>query len=103
MKQFKLTAIAVLLSAIMMMILFSTCLNAGQGKGVETNRAVPSDKTYAVGSVRFTMKNILAVTEGMVGHIHSFLDKAERLPADYADACSGTYYYVQELTIFCIE
>ncbi|UTC77906.1 formylglycine-generating enzyme family protein [Treponema sp. OMZ 799] len=96
MKQFKLTAIAVLLSAIMMMILFSTCLNAGQGKGVETNRAVPSDKTYAVGNVRFTMKNIAAVTDGMLGH-NDYCDKNKPHAVSLSAYLIGETEVTQEL------
>ena len=62
---------AVLMLAAMMIV---GCKQAqGNSSGEEET---PADKTYTVGEVRFTMKDIAAVTNGTVGHA----DKSDNAP-----------------------
>ena len=48
-------------------LLFTGCPNSAGGSGGRTP-TLPADKTYTVGGVQFTMKDIAAVTNGSVGH-----------------------------------
>ena len=63
-KVFKWAAVLMLAA----MILFTGCRNAAGGNsGGGITPSAPADKTYTVGGIRFTMKDIAAVTNGTVG------------------------------------
>ena len=73
-KVFKWTAVLMLAA----MILFTGCRNAAGGNsGGGITPSAPADKTYTVGGIRFTMKDIAAVTNGKVGHSDYSSDNAE--------------------------
>ena len=72
-KVFKWTAVLMLAA----MILFTGCRNAAGGNsGGGITPSAPADKTYTVGGIRFTMKDIAAVTNGKVGHSDYSSDNA---------------------------
>ena len=51
------------------MVLFTGCPNAAGGNsGGSIIPSAPTDETYTVEGIRFTMKRIAAVTDGTVGH-----------------------------------
>ena len=62
-------------------LLFTGCPNSAGGSGSSggagsTGGTPPADKTYTVGSVSFTMKDIAAVTNGTVGHTENASNNA---------------------------
>ncbi|UTC65804.1 formylglycine-generating enzyme family protein [Treponema sp. OMZ 788] len=62
-------AAALITAALIAVLMFTGCPNSAGGSGGGTTPPAPSaDKTYTVGGVSFTMKDIAAVTNGTVGH-----------------------------------
>ena len=60
-------AAALIITALLALaLLFTGCPNSAGGSGGGTTP--PTDKTYTVGGVEFTMKKIAAVTDGTVGY-----------------------------------
>ena len=61
---------AVLIIAAILVMVLTACPNSagGSGGGTTPPTPPPADKTYTVGGVQFTMKDIAAVTNGTVGH-----------------------------------
>ena len=62
-------------------LLFTACPNSAGGSGSSggagsTGGTPPADKTYTVGGVQFTMKDIAAVTNGTVGHTDYHVENA---------------------------
>ena len=70
-------AVLIITALLALALLFTACPNSAGGSGGGTTPPAPSaDKTYTVGGVQFTMKDIAAVTNGTVGHTDYHVENA---------------------------